>query len=179
MKLMHILPVGIVAVLAAVFGYYLLQVSGGKDISTVPSVLIDKPVPALDLPPIEGVADGFNSADLKGKVTVLNVWASWCIPCRAEHPQLMDLKKDGVAVYGINYKDKPKDAKAFLNELGNPFVRIGADPHGRASIDLGVYGYPETFLIDAEGRIRYKHVGAITVHDLAEKIRPLIKEIGG
>lgn len=179
MKLMHILPVGIVAVLAAVFGYYLLQVQGGKDIATVPSVLIDKPVPELNLPPIEGVADGFTTADLKGKVTVLNVWASWCIPCRAEHPQLMALKRDGVAVYGINYKDKPKDAKVFLVELGNPFLKIGADPNGRASIDLGVYGYPETFLIDPQGRIRYKHVGAIMPHDLVEKIRPLIKELGG
>ena len=157
---------------------YLYQVgSGGKDISHIPSVLIDKPAPKFELPPIDGQAVGFSSTDLDGQVALVNVFASWCAPCRAEHPILMQLAADGVAVYGINYKDRPKDALAFLSNLGNPYKAVGADNTGRVSIDWGVYGYPESFVIDRHGRIRYKHIGPITPHDLDRTIRPLLREL--
>ncbi len=180
MRPLSLLPVGLFALLAVVFGVYLWQVgSGGKDISQIPSALIDKPVPAFDLPPIQGRTDGLKTADLQGKVALVNVWASWCPPCRAEHPVLMTLARDGVPIYGINYKDRPQDALRFLNELGNPFARIGADTDGRVSIDWGVYGYPETFVVDAQGRIRYRHVGPINPGQLDSVIRPILRKVGG
>ncbi len=179
MRLSVILPVTAFGALVAVFGYYLYLIGpGGKDISVVPSALIDKPVPPFTLPPIEGRNDGFASTDLAGKVALVNVFASWCVPCRAEHPILMRLSREGVPVYGINHKDKAEDARRFLAELGNPYRRIGADIDGRVSIDWGVYGYPETFVIDRAGRIRYKHIGPIMPRDLEELIRPILERLG-
>ena len=173
-----LLPAGIFAILAVVFGVYLYQVGpGGKNIAEIPSALIDKPAPMLDLPPIEGRTDGLASTQLAGEVSLVNVFASWCPPCRSEHPLLMDLAREGVAIYGINYKDKPEDALRFLTELGNPYRAIGTDTTGRAVIDWGVYGYPETFVIDKGGRIRYKHIGPITPHDLEAKIRPILERL--
>ena len=175
-----LIPIAVFAVLAIVFGAYLWQVGpGGKDISQLPSALIDKPAPRFDLPPIEGRSDGLRTEDLRGKVSLVNVWASWCPPCRAEHPVLMTLAKDGVPIYGINYKDAPADAKRFLDTLGNPFARIGADTTGRVAIDWGVYGYPETFVIDADGRIRYRHVGPIAPGQLDSIIRPILNKVRG
>ena len=145
----------------------------------MPSALIDKPAPAFDLPPIVGRKDGLATADLKGRVSLVNVWASWCPPCRAEHPVLMTLARDGVPIYGINYKDKPEDAMRFLKTLGNPFARIGADTTGRTAIDWGVYGYPETFVVDAAGRIRYRHVGPINPGQLDSIIRPILRKVQG
>lgn len=177
-----LIPVAVFAVLAVVFGVYLWQVGpGGKDISTIPSAMIDKPAPQFDLPPVKGLPaslsiPGFKTADLKGKVSLVNVWASWCPPCRIEHPVLMTLAEKGVPIYGINYKDKPEDAVRFLRELGNPFKQIGTDDNGRAAIDWGVYGYPETFVVDASGRIRYRHVGQIYPHQLESLILPLLKQ---
>lgn len=173
-----LIPVAVFAAVAAVFAVYLWQVGpGGKDISQLPSALIDKPAPQFDLPPIEGREDGLKTADLKGRVSLVNVWASWCPPCRTEHPVLMTLAKEGVPIYGINYKDKPEDANRFLDGLGNPFARIGADRDGRAAIDWGVYGYPETFVVDAQGRIRYRHVGPINPGQLDSVIRPVLREV--
>ncbi len=178
MRLSFILPAAAFVGLAAVFGYYLYQIGpGGKDISIVPSALIDKPAPEFDLPPIEGRDDGFATSDLAGKVALVNVWASWCGPCRVEHPILMRLAAEGVPIYGINYKDKPEDALRFLADLGNPYSRIGTDGTGRVSIDWGVYGYPETFVIDRAGRIRYKHIGPIMPRDLANTIGPIIESL--
>ncbi len=177
MRLATVLPVAVFAALAAVFGAYLFQVGAGKNIGEIPSALIDKPAPALDLPPIEGRSDGLASARLAGKVALVNVFASWCPPCRAEHPLLMRLAGDGVPIYGINYKDKPEDARNFLAQLGNPYRAIGADATGRAAIDWGVYGYPETFVLDRAGRIRYKHIGPITPHDLTTRIRPVLRRL--
>ncbi len=175
-----IFPVAVFALLAAVFGFYLHQIgTGEKNTAHVPSVLIGKPAPEFDLPPIEGMAGGLKTADLRGSVAVVNVFASWCPPCHQEHPLLMQLARAGVPIYGINIKDKPKSARAFLRRLGNPYRRIGADLSGRVSIDWGVYGYPESFIVDRTGRIRYKHVGPILARDLESKIVPLLKELGG
>jgi len=136
MKPITIIPVAIFAAVAIVFGVYLCQVGpGGKDISQLPSAMIDKPVPQFELPPIEGRTDGLKTDDLKGKVSLVNVWASWCPPCRVEHPILMTLARDGVTIYGINFRDKPEDARRFLDQLGNPYARIGADTKGRVAID--------------------------------------------
>ena len=177
-----IIPVAIFAALAAVFGVYLWQVGpGGKDISQIPSAMIDKPAPQFDLQSIGNMPEtlkvpGFKTADLKGKVSLVNVWASWCPPCRLEHPVLMTLADQGVPIYGINYKDKPEDAIRFLSQLGNPFKQIGVDDTGRTAIDWGVYGYPETFIVDASGHIRYRHVGQIYPHQLDSLILPLMKQ---
>jgi cytochrome c biogenesis protein CcmG/thiol:disulfide interchange protein DsbE len=178
MRLSFALPVVAFVGLAAVFGFYLHQIgTGGKNIRDVPSALIDKPAPAFDLPPIEGRDNGFASADLEGKVSLVNVFASWCAPCRVEHPILMKLAAEGIPIYGINYKDKPEDALRFLAELGDPYKRVGADGTGRTSIDWGVYGYPETFIVDRTGRIRYKHIGPIMPQHLAETIRPILESL--
>jgi cytochrome c biogenesis protein CcmG, thiol:disulfide interchange protein DsbE len=150
----------------------------------LPSPLIDKPMPAIELPPLAGLdgVAGFATADLKGTVTVLNVFASWCIPCRAEHPELGKLRTDPdlkgrVHLFGINYKDKPADALAYLHELGNPYERIGADRSGRAAIELGVYGVPETFLIDSRGRIRLRYPAPMNRHDIDTTIKPALKRL--
>ena len=144
----------------------------------IPSPLIGKPVPVFDLPPVKGRELGLSSADLKGEVALVNVFASWCTVCREEHPLFMELKENRVVpVHGINYKDKPEDAEKWLNELGDPYTRTGADINGRVGIDWGVYGVPETFVIDRDGRIAYKHIGALTPEVLRIKIIPLINEL--
>ncbi len=156
-----LLPLILFLGLAAIF---LTQLMSGRDTQTIPSALIGQPVPATNLPPIEalGAIPGITPEDFKGKVTVLNVFASWCAPCRDEHPVLVELAKDTrFRLIGINYKDKPENAAAFLAELGNPFARIGSDVSGRAGIDWGVYGVPETYVISPDGVIRYKHVGPL------------------
>ena len=144
----------------------------------VPSPLIGKPVPAFDLPPVEGRTLGLSSADLKGEVSLVNVFASWCTACREEHPLLMELKKNGIVpIHGLNYKDKPNDAESWLNELGDPYTRTGADFNGRVGIEWGVYGVPETFVVDRNGRIAYKLIGPLTPKALRNKILPLISEL--
>ena len=135
-------------------------------------------MPEFTLPPIEGRDDGLSSADLRGQVSLVNVWASWCVPCRAENPLMVELSKTGeVPIYGINYKDKAGEALAFLDELGDPFTRIGADLSGRVAIDWGVYGIPETFVIDAAGRVAYKHVGPFNRQILEEDILPVVRKL--
>jgi cytochrome c biogenesis protein CcmG/thiol:disulfide interchange protein DsbE len=155
-----------------------LAVGLTRDPGTLPSVLIDRPVPTFELPALEGRADGLTSEDLKGQVSLVNVFASWCVPCRVEHPVLMKLAESGVAIYGINYKDPPDQAAAWLAELGDPFEKIGADRNGRVGIEWGVYGVPETFVVDAEGRIRYRHVGPIQPRDLEQTLLPKLAELG-
>ena len=168
-RLLFLLPVLVFVVLA---GLFLVRL-GGEDPSRVPSALINKPVPAFTLPPLEGLVaggqpvPGLSSADLKGKVTVVNVWASWCAPCRQEHPLLVDLAKDpSIRVVGINQKDNPDNARRFLGALGNPFAAVGADSNGRVSIEWGVYGVPETFIVGPDGMIRHKHIGPLTPETL-------------
>ena len=175
-RLVYILPLAVFVVLAVNCALGLRL-----DPRIIPSALIAQPVPTFDLPPIEGGAgNGFSSADLAGRVSAVNVFASWCLPCRAEHPLVTRLGKiKGVALYGINYKDKPAEALAWLNELGNPYRQIGADSKGRVAIDWGVYGLPETFIIDKNGRIRYKHVGPMTPQIFKDRILPVIEELLG
>jgi cytochrome c biogenesis protein CcmG/thiol:disulfide interchange protein DsbE len=144
----------------------------------IPSPLIGKPVPEFSLPPVKGRTLGLATADLKGQVALVNVFASWCVACREEHPVLMDLGKKGIVpIHGLNYKDKPADAQAWLDELGDPYTRTGADISGRVAIDWGVYGVPETFVVDRNGVIAYKQIGPITPKALEETILPLIRKL--
>jgi cytochrome c biogenesis protein CcmG/thiol:disulfide interchange protein DsbE len=145
----------------------------------IPSPLIGKPVPEFTLPPVKGRALGLASADLgAGEVSLVNVFASWCVACKDEHPVFMQIKRAGlVPIHGINYKDRPQDVATWLDELGDPYTRTGADLDGRVSIDWGVYGVPETFVIDRDGHIAYKHIGPITPEVLERKLRPLIAEL--
>ena len=172
-----LVPVVAFLMLAAVFAVQLSDIKSGKNISDLPSALIGKAAPKIDLPPVEGNGKGLSSDQFKGKVALINIWASWCPPCRMEHPLLMRLASEGVPLYGINYKDRPEAALAFLAELGNPFLALGADRAGRTSIDWGVYGYPETFVVDRKGTVRYRHVGPILPHDLDARIYPLLKQL--
>jgi cytochrome c biogenesis protein CcmG/thiol:disulfide interchange protein DsbE len=166
-----VFPLLIVAALVALFASQI-----GRDPSLVPSALIGHPAPSFDLAPPAGIqVPGFSNADLSGQVSVVNVFASWCVPCRAEHPLLMQLADRGdIALFGINHNDEPANAAAFLDELGNPFARIGSDRDRRVSIDWGVYGVPETFVVDAAGIIRFKHVGPLTPQSLARDLLPAI-----
>lgn len=149
-----------------------------RDPRTVPSPLIGGEIPEFELPPLPGRDNGLSSGNLRGEVSLVNVFASWCTACRYEHPLFMDLQKRGVVpVHGINYKDAPEDATAWLAELGDPYTRIGADRSGRVSIEWGVYGVPETFLVDKEGRIVFKQIGAVTEEILEEKILPLVSKL--
>ncbi len=165
-----ILPVATFAALAAALGVGLTL-----NPREIPSALIQKPVPQFTLPPLEAQGEGLKTADLaSGKPQIVNVFASWCVPCRVEHPMLMDLARRGVVVNGINYKDDPGTAGAWLKQDGNPFARIGADRQGRVAIDFGVYGVPETFVVTGDGRIAYKHVGPLTEDAIKDKILPLL-----
>ena len=144
----------------------------------VPSPLVGKPAPAFELPILHQPDKRFVPGDMRGKVWLLNVWASWCVSCREEHPVLLDLAKRGVMpILGLNYKDKRDDANAWLKQFGNPYELSAVDADGRIGIDYGVYGVPETYLIDAEGVIRYKQIGPITPAVLEQKILPLVMSL--
>lgn len=172
-RLLVVLPAAIFAGLAAAFYWGLWNNDEG-----LPSPLVGKAIPEFELLPIERRDDGLSSADLRGQVSIVNVWASWCVPCRVEMPLLMELAEDAtVPIYGINYKDDPDEALAFLAELGDPYTRIGADRTGRVSLDWGVYGLPETFVVDAEGRIAYKHIGPFDRTSLEEDILPVVRRL--
>lgn len=170
-KLLVMIPLAIAALIFVALYWGLWN----KD-DRLPSTLIGRSVPDFTLPPIEGRDEGLSSEDLRGEVSIVNVWASWCVPCRAEMPLLNELAETGtVPIHGINYKDAPEAALRFLAELGNPYTRIGADRNGRASIDWGVYGLPETFVIDGRGRIAYKHVGPFDRRALEEEILSVVR----
>jgi cytochrome c biogenesis protein CcmG/thiol:disulfide interchange protein DsbE len=155
-----------------------LAIGLGHDPHEVPSPLINKPAPAFQLPQLHEPTKTFSAQEMKGKVWLLNVWASWCISCREEHPVLLELARAGaVPIYGLNYKDKREDAIEWLNDLGNPYLLSAADIDGRVGIDYGVYGAPETYLIDRDGVIRYKHIGPLTPDVLQGKILPLVKDL--
>jgi len=168
-----LLPLGIFIVLVG-----FLAVGLRLDPRKVPSPLIDKPAPQFTLPELMDPQRTFSQKDMLGKVWLLNVWASWCVSCREEHPVLVEFsKRNIVPVYGLNYKDDRKDALAWLARLGNPYTMSIMDRDGRVGIDYGVYGVPETYVIDKQGVIRYKQIGAITHQNLQQKILPLIAEL--
>ncbi|MHA1538224.1 MAG: DsbE family thiol:disulfide interchange protein [Alphaproteobacteria bacterium] len=177
-RLLFLLPVILFLVLAGVIAFFMLS---GRDPRLLPSTLIDKPAPQFSLPAIAGwdkAPPGLATKDLPGKVTVVNFFASWCVPCRAEHPQITALSGDKeIQVFGINYKDKSGAAADWLKRYGNPYARIGADLAGRVAIDYGVYGMPETFILDRDGRIRFKHVGPILPGHLQKIILPIIRAL--
>ena len=176
-RALYLLPLLLFALVA---GYFLWGLASGRNPNLVPSALVDQPAPAFDLPPIDGFdRPGLATADLAdGEVALVNFFASWCIPCRAEHPLLMELAESGdVRILGINYRDKPEDARRWLGQLGNPYERVGADGRGRTGIDFGVSGVPETFVIDRSGRIRYQHIGPLMAQDIEDKIAPMIESL--
>jgi cytochrome c biogenesis protein CcmG, thiol:disulfide interchange protein DsbE len=178
-RLLVLLPLVLFLALAALFLFRL----GAGDPSRLPSVLIGREAPPTELPPVAGLerngepVPGIVPADFKGAVTVLNVWASWCVPCRDEAALLMGLSGDKrIRLVGINYKDQPDNARRFLGRFGNPFSASGADANGRAAIEWGVYGVPETFIVGRDGRIAYKLVGPLTPENLERVVKPEIEK---
>jgi cytochrome c biogenesis protein CcmG/thiol:disulfide interchange protein DsbE len=181
-RLIVLLPLALFLALALLFLYRL----GAGDPSRIPSALIGRPVPETTLPPLAGLArdgapvPGITPADFTGAVTLVNVWASWCVPCHDEIPLLVKLGEDKrLKLVGINYKDRPDNARRFLGRYGNPFVATGADVNGRAAIEWGVYGVPETFIVGRDGRVVYKLVGPITPENLVRSLRPAIENAIG
>ncbi|WP_081175355.1 DsbE family thiol:disulfide interchange protein [Rhizobium rhizosphaerae] len=178
-RLIVALPLLVFAVLAVLF---LLRLESGRNAQDIPSALIGTRAPALALAPLEGVAQpALDDAAIRGRLTLVNVFASWCVPCRQEHPLILGLSKDPrLQVVGINYKDQPDKARAFLDELGNPYAAIGTDPKGRAAIDWGVYGIPESFLVSPEGIILYKRIGPFDDEAVRKELEPaIVKALGG
>jgi cytochrome c biogenesis protein CcmG/thiol:disulfide interchange protein DsbE len=179
-RLLVLLPLAAFLALAVLFLYRL----GGGDPSRIPSALIGHPVPQTDLPPLAALVardgkpvPGVAPADFKGAVTLVNVWASWCVPCHDEAPLLMRLAQDDrIRIVGINYKDQAENARRFLGRHGNPFAAVGVDANGRASIDWGVYGVPETFIVGRDGRIAYKLVGGITERNIDTVLKTEIEK---
>jgi cytochrome c biogenesis protein CcmG/thiol:disulfide interchange protein DsbE len=170
-RLIFILPLALFAVLAVAFVFGLR-----RDPGKLPSMLIDKPLPAFTLAAVRGDR-GLASADFQGEPALLNVFASWCVACRIEHPLLMRLRGEGVPIHGLDWKDEPADGAAWLAEHGDPYRLAGNDLSGRTGIDLGVTGVPETFVVDRHGRVRYKHIGPIEPNDWERTILPLMQRL--
>ena len=171
--LRYLVPLAIFFILVA-FLYRGLSL----DPKRVPSPLVGKPMPEFSLPRLKDPAATLSDSDLKGKVSVLNIWATWCVSCRAEHEVLLQLANTGlVNIYGLNYKDERAKAQQWLQQLGDPYVANAFDADGRTGIDWGVYGAPETFIMDKLGMIRHKHIGPLTVDALNSTILPLIAEL--
>jgi cytochrome c biogenesis protein CcmG/thiol:disulfide interchange protein DsbE len=178
-RILVLIPLAVFLALTAIF---LVRLFSG-DPSRIPSALIGRPAPAVDLPPVAGLErdgkaiPGISAAEFRGNVTLVNVWASWCIPCHDEAPFLLELAGDTrIRLVGINYKDQPDNARRFLNRYGNPFIAAGTDQTGRAAIEWGVYGVPETFLIGRDGRIAYKLVGPIGAANFEREVKPAIEK---
>lgn len=168
-----LIPIGVFVVLVGFFWKGL-----GLNPRDLPSPLIDKPAPTFQLPQLHNTQQSFSPEEMKGKVWMLNVWASWCASCRYEHPLFLELARSGeVPIYGLNYKDAPADAKNWLNQLGDPYVLSVSDMAGDVGIDYGVYGVPETYIIDKQGVIRHKHTGPVDREALEKEILPLIREL--
>jgi cytochrome c biogenesis protein CcmG/thiol:disulfide interchange protein DsbE len=174
-RLIYFLPVLVFAFIAGIAAVFMLS---GKDPRQVGSNLVGKPAPEFSLPALPGQVAGLSRKDLSGKVTVVNFFASWCAPCLIEHPFLMTLRnRPGIRLVGINYKDKPKDAVAWLKRHGNPYARIGADVSGRVGIDWGLSGVPETFIVDRAGIVRFQHIGPLTPDVIKNKLMPALQAI--
>lgn len=171
--LKYLIPLALFLLLVAFLAFGLR-----RDPNALPSVLINKPAPSFRLPQLKDPAATFSADDMRGKVWLLNVWASWCVECRVEHEHLLDYSKSGVVpIYGLNYKDKTPDALGWLRELGDPYVVNAVDADGRVAIDYGVYGAPETYVIDKNGTIRFKQVGPLMPEIWEEKVLPLVQEL--
>ena len=169
----YALPLAVFVLMVGLLGYGLKL-----DPKKVPSPLIDKPAPEFSLAMLHDPSRILSTADMRGQVWVLNVWASWCVSCRAEHEVITELAgKNMVTVVGLNYKDKPDDAMRWLKQFGDPYATSVMDQDGRVGIDWGVYGVPETFVIGADGLIKYKHIGPVTHESLQQKIMPVLKEL--
>jgi len=179
-RLLLLLPAMLFAGLIVVMGWLLVGADGGKrDAATIPSALIGEPAPAFSLPPVDGAATaGFSTADLRGRPAIVNVFASWCVPCLAEHPLISELAAEGYRIFGLNHKDAPDAAAGWLARHGNPYTAVGADIDGRASIEWGVTGVPETFIVDADGIVRYKYAGPLTADLVRRQLRPILDEVG-
>lgn len=173
-RLTLFLPLAIFALLVGVF--YWVLTDDDYDPQALPSALLDKPVPAFTLKTL-GQQQAIDQNRFKGTITVLNVWASWCMTCQVEHPFLQKLSDQGVNLIGLNYKDERANALAWLKSLGNPYREVIADPNGKLGLDLGVYGAPETYLIDTKGVIRFKHVGELTESVWQQSFQPLMKTL--
>lgn len=171
-RLLFIAPIAAFFVLMGVF-FLGLQ----RDPTVLPSMLIGKPLPAFNLPPVRPGDQGFASTDLGGEPALINVYASWCVVCEVEHPILMRLRREGVPIHGLDWKDPPEKGAEVLAKRGDPYIRVGNDASGRTGIDMGVSGAPETFVIDKQGKVRYRHVGAISIEDWEQKIRPLMDRL--
>lgn len=172
-RLAFIVPIVLFLMVAAALGLGLR-----RDPSVLPSMLIDRPIPTFDLPGLTpGDTAGLASSDFTGKPMLLNVFASWCVACVMEHPMLLQLEAEGVTIHGLNWKDEPAAGAAWLAQRGNPYTRIGSDPRGRTGIDFGVTGAPETFVIDGQGRVRYRHVGPITPEVWTETLEPMLARL--
>jgi cytochrome c biogenesis protein CcmG/thiol:disulfide interchange protein DsbE len=174
-RIIAFLPVLVFLGLAALF---FVRLESGGDLTAIPSALIGQKAPATSLPALSGLGlPGLESDGFAGKVTLVNVWASWCAPCRQEHPILMELARDGrFAISGLNYKDQPENARRFLGSLGNPYGAVGVDQAGRTAIDWGVYGVPETFVVGRKGDIIYKHVGPLTPEAVTASLMPAVEK---
>jgi len=171
----YLAPVALFLALGIILGWGLT-----RDPRELPSALIGKLVPDFSLTPVQGRSLGLATADLTGEVSLVNVFASWCTACRAEHPLFMRLEAEGdLPIHGLNYKDRPQDAAQWLDSLGDPYTRTGADRDGRVAIEWGVYGVPETFVVSRDGSIAYKHVGAVTPEILETTILPLVEALRG
>ncbi len=178
MKTRFLMPMALFLVLISIFGLVLYQINNGRNIREVPSPLIGKAVPEFELPQLLNTNATFSSEQLKGQVSLVNVWASWCVSCRAEHGLLVDISRNtDIPIIGINYKDERPDALKWLRDGGNPYKDIIFDYDGRAAIDWGVYGTPETFVVDQQGIIRYKNTGPISPEKFRQTILPLIEEL--
>lgn len=167
----YLIPLGVFLILVV-----FLAIGLTRDPSKLPSALLNKPAPTFRLPQLKDPDKTFSAEDMRGKVWMLNVWASWCVECRYEHPGFFEIAKT-VPVYGLNYKDRPEDARSWLAELGDPYVLSVSDLEGRVGMDYGVYGAPETYLIDKGGTIRYRHVGVVTQEVWSKDFLPLIQEL--
>ncbi len=152
-----------------------LSLISGRDPSAIPSALIEQPAPRFALPGLDGEVEALSTKHLTGQVALVNIFASWCVPCLAEHPFMMRLAQDGYTVFGINYRDTESAASAWLKRNGNPYSRVGFDSDGRAGIEWGVTGVPETFIVDRTGLVRYKHVGPVTAETFEREILPRIR----
>lgn len=174
----YIIPLVVVLAVGGVFSKRLSDISGGYDPKIIPTVLLNTPAPEFNLPPLPGYGDALTNADLKGKVSLINIWGSWCAACTVEHPLLMEIAKSGeIPIYGIAWRDTPERSIAWLEKHGNPYTKIGQEPKSDTIINFGVTAAPESFLIDKDGIIRYKVAGIITREEWRGKIRPLIAQL--